>query len=729
MGKKCIFTFGRFQVPTRGHEELIRFVMQYAQRQGAEGRIYASKSQDANKNPLAYKDKVQYLRLLFPWANIIDDPKAVNAFAICRDLSDKGYDDVTFVVGDDRIREFETTIKRYILPRNDPKFDKTKHYAFKKFNVISSGARTEGVSGTDMRTYIRTGNFDKFFAVSPTKNKALAKRIFNSAKRNLNEEIIDETTARDLTKQLSQNGWKKQREGGSHEIWHHPEKKKSVAIPRHKGDFKKGLVHSIMKQTVVAEELDKKEFHSHLKNFVDYCCDYLGIEEQPKIRYKQPSEQGEQPSFAAYSPHNKEVIIMTKNRHPMDVFRSVAHELVHHKQNEDGRLGQDIAKEGSTGSDIENEANSEAGKVMRYFGRDNPYYFDMSYITERKAILLGGVPGSGKDRILKEAILPFNYIEISQDSFDREDCFGANLVINGSMANYDTTRQIKNILENHGYETIMIFVNTSNEVSKQRNEARADKGGRVLSETIRYRKWSNAQNLLEKYDKLFETVIEVQNDLDLNQSYEIVQATHKALIECVSNDVRKFTLTEADYKFENMLNEVGGAGNYGTPELTHRYQKDTPGQPLGFREMRVLSNTKKEDSAPQNAKQIRMPSIPIGADRIGSEVGMPKDASFGDNQTISVTPTNDVIARWMVREETRKLFKEKYGKLAEQKIKETARKLLSKESLDDPYSAFTGATPNAWNQDINIPTGGNQVDSEKQSIYGLKLRKKLNKNK
>lgn len=484
-----------------------------------------------------------------------------------------------------------------------------------------------------------------------------------------------------------------------------------------------------MKQAMVAEEVKRKEFHDHLVKFVDYCCDHLGIEKQPTIKYKQPSEQGEQPSFAAYSPHNNEVIIMTKNRHPMDVFRSVAHELVHHKQNEDGRLGKDIAQEGATGSDIENEANSEAGKIMRHFGKANPNYFSMSYVTEHKAILLGGVPGSGKDKILKEAILPFNYIEISQDSFEESDCFGANLVISGSMSDYNKTAHIKSILESHGYETIMVFVNTSNEVSKQRNEARAFKGGRVLSETIRYTKWKNAQNLLDRYDQLFEKVLEVKNNLNLNQAYEIIQETHNALIACVSEDIRKFTLSEADYKFENMLNEVGGAGNYGTPQLTHRYQKDTPGQPIGFKEMRVLNLTKKmkTEDVPRDAKPLRLPKVPIGADRIGAEVGFPKEPSMGDNQTMPFASANDPIGRWMVKEETRKLFKQKYGKLAEAKIKETAMRLVRRESLDDPFSGSIGATPNAGNGDQNIPTGGNQVDSEKQSLFGLKVRRKLNK--
>jgi hypothetical protein len=49
----------------------------------------------------------------------------------------------------------------------------------------------------------------------------------------------------------------------------------------------------------------------------------------------------------------------------IDVLRSIAHELVHYKQNLEGRLI-DAAKDGSDGSPIENEANAVAGVIMKY---------------------------------------------------------------------------------------------------------------------------------------------------------------------------------------------------------------------------------------------------------------------------------------------------------------------------------------------------------------------------
>lgn len=134
-------------------------------------------------------------------------------------------------------------------------------------------------------------------------------------------------------------------------------------------------------ESMLKEEVTHKDFGPMMDAFVSFASDKLGIKSLPKINYKNDDEQGEQPSFGGYNPSSNEIIICTKNRHPMDVFRTLAHELVHHKQNEDGRI-KDVSKEGSTGSPIEDEANSMAGRLMRWFGKANPDKFALSHIIE-----------------------------------------------------------------------------------------------------------------------------------------------------------------------------------------------------------------------------------------------------------------------------------------------------------------------------------------------------------
>lgn len=667
--KKVVFIFGRFQVPTKGHAEMIHYGANYAKKIGAEFRVYTSKSWDAKKNPLPYQQKVSFLRQIFPGINVVDDPNATTAFAICKKLSDEGVEDVTMITGGDRVAEFKTQIGKYVMPRDNPKFDPKKNYAFRRFDVINSGKRKAGVSGTDMREYIRSGKFSEFMKVSATSDRTLAKKIFTAAKTYLKEEEI------------------------------------------------------------LNEDMSHKEFQGHLKNFIDFTVDKLGIKEVPELEYKIGSEdEAEQPSFGGYSPCSKKIIVASKNRHPMDIFRTVAHELVHHKQNEDGKLGKDIAKEGATGSPIEDEANYMAGRVMRWFGKANPDMFRKSYVTEHKAIVLGGVPGSGKDKILKEAILPHGFREVSDNKFSVNECNGENLVVNGTMSDYEATKEIKNILESAGYKTIMMFVNTSNEVSKQRNEARSTTGGRVIAEDRRYDKWRHAQFNLNKYDQLFEKVIEVKNDLDAN----VITETYNKFVDSIAKEVQDFLSSETDRRFEQMLegysdfdskpknNPVGGAGNWATPKLTNRYKADTPGQEPGkTRKMGYY----KPDSVKVFGK------LRIGADNLGQTFTSAKNPSFVGNITGDVNPSVPMepnanwspIDRWMVKEETRKRFKEKYGKLAEQKLKETAEK-LKQESLVDPYMGSMGATPNASNIEDVKPDMN--AEFEKTSIFKKKKYRK-----
>ena len=58
-----VFTFGRFNPPTTGHEKLIKKVASVA---GSNPfRIYPSHSQDPQKNPLPHSLKVAYMRQMF----------------------------------------------------------------------------------------------------------------------------------------------------------------------------------------------------------------------------------------------------------------------------------------------------------------------------------------------------------------------------------------------------------------------------------------------------------------------------------------------------------------------------------------------------------------------------------------------------------------------------------------------------------------------------------------
>lgn len=111
---------------------------------------------------------------------------------------------------------------------------------------------------------------------------------------------------------------------------------------------------------------------NHFIDHVDKVLNFGGNLPKISISYGE-GEAKKNKSFGGYMPSEKEIIVIASNRNLADVLRSLAHELVHHKQNLDGRINNDS---GNTGSDIENEANAMAGVIMRDYGKINPDIFE-----------------------------------------------------------------------------------------------------------------------------------------------------------------------------------------------------------------------------------------------------------------------------------------------------------------------------------------------------------------
>ena len=140
--KSIAITFGRFNPPTIGHEKLINKVV----RADRNYKIYISRSEDSKKNPLSPREKLSWMKKMFPqYARNIEINTTNMILDIATMLYNKGHNVLKFVVGSDRVREFETILKKY----NDQK-NRHGYYNFKTIDVISAGERdpdAEGASG------------------------------------------------------------------------------------------------------------------------------------------------------------------------------------------------------------------------------------------------------------------------------------------------------------------------------------------------------------------------------------------------------------------------------------------------------------------------------------------------------------------------------------------------------------------------------------------------------
>ena len=123
-----------------------------------------------------------------------------------------------------------------------------------------------------------------------------------------------------------------------------------------------------------SQYLQEQEVQDHIKTFIDYAANELEIAEKPKLKLINDKKTAlVNTSFGGYAPDEKTIYLNIAGRHVADILRTLAHEMVHHKQNLDGVLHKYA---GETGSEFENEANSKAGVIMRNYGKSNPTIYE-----------------------------------------------------------------------------------------------------------------------------------------------------------------------------------------------------------------------------------------------------------------------------------------------------------------------------------------------------------------
>ena len=110
-------------------------------------------------------------------------------------------------------------------------------------------------------------------------------------------------------------------------------------------------------------------------DFVDFVKKELNIDNDVEVKLQNNKDgikttavykykDGEDEEF-----EDSEIRVFTLGRALVDVLRSIAHELVHHMQNEKGDLE---GKVSNVGGPIEDEANSVAGELIKKYGLKDP---------------------------------------------------------------------------------------------------------------------------------------------------------------------------------------------------------------------------------------------------------------------------------------------------------------------------------------------------------------------
>ena len=234
-------------------------------------------------------------------------------------------------------------------------------------------------------------------------------------------------------------------------------------------------------------------------------------------------------------------------------------------------------KEGISGSDMRDKAknndyDSFKSNLPSHLQKNEKYSKELFHDVRKgmgihenvnrglfKAIFLVGGPGSGKDVIIHEAVAEKNAVEINANkaydflidkkrlSEETKD-FQLNairsrsaLIINGASDDSNKIAVIKEELDELGYITMMVFVNTTNEVSQDRNIQHS----RVISEQIRNEKWIRSRDNINYFYDLFEYFLEFDNSINLQSSNIFIREQKQNEISDICKEISHFFKSKA----------------------------------------------------------------------------------------------------------------------------------------------------------------------------------------
>ena len=173
--KTAVFTFGRMNPVTVGHEKLVAKVLSEAKKAKGDPMVFLSHTQDKKKNPLSYDDKIKFAQKAF--GSVVVKTRAKTIIEVMRSMESK-YDNVIMVVGSDRVDSFAKLLDTY----------NGKDYNFKSIKVISAGERdpdsddVSGMSASKMRQSAAENALKRFKSGLPRKLQSSASDVLKSVR-------------------------------------------------------------------------------------------------------------------------------------------------------------------------------------------------------------------------------------------------------------------------------------------------------------------------------------------------------------------------------------------------------------------------------------------------------------------------------------------------------------------------------------------------------------------
>ena len=171
-----VFSFGRMNPPTIGHEKLVDKINAVAKQNNAMPHLYLSQSYDSKKNPLPYATKIALAKKAF--GSMVVKSRSKTLMQVAKELEDMGHTKLIMVAGSDRVNEFEELLNKY----------NGKDYTFDSIEVVSAGERdpdaegAAGMSASKMRAAAAAGDEKAFKSGLPKKLQSSASKVYQAVR-------------------------------------------------------------------------------------------------------------------------------------------------------------------------------------------------------------------------------------------------------------------------------------------------------------------------------------------------------------------------------------------------------------------------------------------------------------------------------------------------------------------------------------------------------------------
>jgi adenylate kinase family enzyme len=197
-----------------------------------------------------------------------------------------------------------------------------------------------------------------------------------------------------------------------------------------------------------------------------------------------------------------------------------------------------------------------------------------------KAVILAGAPGAGKSSVVGDILSGMGLKTMNIDNFfiqnlkssgvsldlkkadaegrskaaiamqaaqkdyqsqlDQEISNRENIVIDGTAASYKKTEQLKNKLEDAGYDVFMVYVYSSLEKSLSKNEDRFERSGgedRSLMPSIVMQTWANVTKNFIPYLNLFgDNFVATTKDKKLSDARDLEDIINQYVVPYIPTD-------------------------------------------------------------------------------------------------------------------------------------------------------------------------------------------------